>query len=79
MNEPAIFYTEDRLKDVLEKLGTFKGQNLDLDRFWEFTGLVSGLSNNVEDYKMFYHNINGEKVRHDRVHNLFGYNMTRAA
>lgn len=49
MNEPAIFYTEDRLKDVLEKLGTFKGQNLDLDRFWEFTGLVSGLSNNVED------------------------------
>lgn len=79
MNEPAIFYTEDRLKDVLEKLSTFKGQNLDLDRFWEFTGLVSGLSNNVEDYKMFYHNINGEKVRHDRVHNLFGYNMTRAA
>lgn len=79
MNEPAIFYTEDRLKDVLEKLDTFKGQNLDLDRFWEFTGLVSGLSNNVDDYKMFYHNINGERVRHDRVHNLFGYNMTRAA
>ena len=79
MNEPAIFYTEDRLKDVLEKLDTFKGKNLDLNRFWEFTGLVSGLSNNVEDYKMFYHNINGEKVRHDRVHNLFGYNMTRAA
>ena len=79
MNEPAIFYTEDRLKDALEKLDTFKGKNLDLNRFWEFTGLVSGLSNNVEDYKMFYHNINGEKVRHDRVHNLFGYNMTRAA
>ena len=79
MNEPAIFYTEDRLKDVLDKLDTYKGQNLDLDRFWEFTGLVSGLSNNVDDYKMFYHNMNGEKVRHDRVHNLFGYNMTRAA
>ena len=79
MNEPAIFYTEDRLKDVLEKLDTYKGQNLDLDRFWEFTGLVSGLSNNVDDYKMFYHNMNGERVSHDRVHNLFGYNMTRAA
>ena len=79
MNEPAIFYTEDRLKEVLEKLDTYKGQNLDLDRFWEFTGLVSGLSNNVDDYKMFYHNMNGERVRHDRVHNLFGYNMTRAA
>ena len=23
--------------------------------------------------------MNGEKIRHDRVHNLFGYNMTRAA
>lgn len=79
MNEPAIFYTEDRLKDVLEQLETFKGRNLDLDTFNEFTGLVSGLSNNVEDYKMFYHNMDGEKVRHDRVHNLFGYNMTRAA
>lgn len=79
MNEPAIFYTEDRLKDVLEQLGTFKGRNLDLDTFNEFRGLVSGLSNNVEDYKMFYHNMNGEKIRHDRVHNLFGYNMTRAA
>lgn len=79
MNEPAIFYTEDRLKAVLDQLDTFKGRNLDLDTFNEFTGLVSGLSNNVEDYKMFYHNMNGEKIRHDRVHNLFGYNMTRAA
>lgn len=79
MNEPSIFYTEDRLKDVLEKIGDYKGKNLDMDRFHEFKGLVAGLSNNTEDYKVFYHNINGEKVRHDRVHNLFGYNMTRAA
>lgn len=79
MNEPAIFYTEDRLQEVMEQLGSYKGKNLDLNLFFQFTGLVSGLSNNVEDYKMFYHNINGEKVRHDRVHNLFGYNMTRAA
>jgi alpha-glucosidase len=79
MNEPAIFYTEERLKDVIEKLGTYKGRNLDTDLFNEFTGLVSSLSNNTDDYKMFYHNVNGEKIRHDRVHNLFGYNMTRAA
>lgn len=32
-----------------------------------------------EDYKRFYHNVNGEQVRHDKVHNLFGYNMTRSA
>lgn len=79
MNEPSIFYTEDRLKEVLEKLADYKGKNLDLELYNEFTGLVFGLSNNVEDYKMFYHNIDGKKVRHDRVHNLFGYNMTRAA
>lgn len=79
MNEPAIFYTEDRLKDVLEELDKFKGQNLDMDKYYEFNGLVHSLSNNTEDYKVFYHNMNGEKIRHDRVHNLFGYNMTRAA
>lgn len=79
MNEPAIFYTEDRLKDVLEELDRFKGQNLDMDKYYEFNGLVHSLSNNTEDYKVFYHNMNGEKIRHDRVHNLFGYNMTRAA
>ena len=40
---------------------------------------MTGLSNNVDDYTKFYHNMNGKKIRHDRVHNLFGYNMTRAA
>lgn len=79
MNEPAIFYTEDRLNQVMEQLSEYKGKNLDVDLFQEFVGLVSGLSNNVDDYTKFYHNINGEQIRHDRVHNLFGYNMTRAA
>ena len=37
------------------------------------------IANNPEDYKRFYHNVDGEKIRHDKVHNLFGYNMTRAA
>ncbi len=79
MNEPAIFYTEDRLNQVMEQLGDYKGKNLDLNLFWEFKGLVNGLSNNVDDYTKFYHDMGGKKVRHDRVHNLFGFNMTRAA
>lgn len=79
MNEPSIFYTEDRLKAVMEKIDTYKGKNLDLDSFSEFQGLVGGLSNNPEDYKAFYHDMDGVRVRHDRVHNLFGYNMTKAA
>ena len=40
---------------------------------------LQALANNHEDYKRFYHNVNGEQVRHDKVHNLFGYNMTRSA
>ena len=42
-------------------------------------GKLNGIANNSEDYCRFYHNVNGEKIRHDKVHNLFGYNMTRAA
>lgn len=40
---------------------------------------MTGLSNNTNDYKYFYHERDGEKIRHDRVHNLFGFAMTRAA
>lgn len=79
MNEPAIFYTEDRLNEVMKKLDDYKGKNLDMDAFWGFTGLIDSLSNNTEDYRKFYHQVNGKKVRHAQVHNLFGYNMTRAA
>ncbi len=79
MNEPAIFYTEDHLKEVFEKIKDFEGQNLDVLSFFEFQGLVAGLSNNEDDYKRFYHEYKGQKVRHDKVHNIYGYNMTRAA
>ena len=42
-------------------------------------GELNGLANNPEDYRRFYHNVDDKKIRHDKVHNLFGYNMTRAA
>ncbi len=79
MNEPAIFYTEDHLKEVFAKIREYEGRNLDIQSFFEFQALVRELSNNSEDYKRFYHNVNGQPVRHDRVHNLYGFNMTRAA
>ncbi len=81
MNEPSIFYAEDRLADVLDELARMKegGQNLDLDAFSHFQNLVGSLSANPEDYKKFYHRVGGEMIRHDKVHNLYGYNMTRAA
>ena len=79
MNEPAIFYTEDHLQEVFEQIEDYKGKNLDINSFFDFKGLVGSISNNSEDYKCFYHNYKGQKIRHDKVHNLYGYNMTRAA
>ena len=81
MNEPSIFYAEDRLADALASIADMRDgdQNLDLDAFTKFKNLVLDLSANPEDYKKFYHNVNGKRIRHDQVHNLYGYNMTRAA
>ncbi len=79
MNEPAIFYAQDRLEQVLEKAGRFQGENLDIDKFFGFQSMVGNLCNNREDHKKFYHETEIGKVRHDKIHNLYGYNMTRAA
>lgn len=46
---------------------------------WPLMGKLGGLSNSKEDYRRFYHNTKAGRVRHDKVHNLFGYYMTRAA
>ena len=79
MNEPAIFYTEDHLAEVFERLKDYQGKNLDLSGFFSFRNLVSSISNNEEDYRRFYHEVEGKKIRHDRVHNLYGAKMTQAA
>ena len=81
MNEPAIFYSEKRLNKVFDEVAALKGQNLDLEKNDRFLGLVNTLANHPEDYRSFYHEPgNGmDRVRHDKVHNLYGYNMTRAA
>ena len=79
MNEPAIFFSQDRLNAVFEALSDYKGKNLDLAKYNELMGMIWGLGNSPEDYRSFWHNMNGTRVRHDRVHNIYGYNMTRAA
>jgi alpha-glucosidase len=79
MNEPAIFYTQDHLDEIFEQIDEYKGKNLDVKAFFEFRDLVGTISNYPEDYKRFYHEYKGQKIRHDKVHNIFGYNMTRAA
>lgn len=78
MCEPAIFYTPEgvaKYKDYLQK------DLLTSETFPNFDARTKAeeLANSKEDYKRFYHNINGKMVRHDKVHNLYGMNMTRAA
>lgn len=79
MNEPAIFYSEKNLKHVMEEVISMKDENMGLHSFYHMKGLVDGLSNNEKDYQRIYHDMDGIKVRHDQVHNLYGYNMTKAA
>ena len=79
MNEPAIFYSEKHLKEVFEKMEDYKKMNLDVNTFFEMTGMIGSICNNPEDYASFYHNYKGKRYRHDQVHNLFGYYMTRSA
>lgn len=79
MNEPAIFYTEDRLREVFEEIEKYKNENLDIQSYFAFTNLVSTLGNNPADYRRFYHEHEGQTIRHDKVHNLFGFYMTKAA
>ncbi len=77
MNEPAMFYSEEGLNRVYEKGRSMEKDNL--NDFLELQPLVSGLANQKEDYERFYHTFHGEKIRHDRVHNLYGFYMTRSA
>ena len=79
MNEPAIFYSEEHMKEVFEELREYQTKNLDVDTFFGMKDLVQQTTNRMEDYQSFYHKYQGEKVRHDQVHNIYGYCMTRAA
>ena len=79
MNEPAIFYSSEGLKEAKELAGEFAKDTEGRVHPWDMQAKMKGIANNPEDYRRFYHNVDGKKIRHDKVHNLFGYNMTRAA
>lgn len=79
MNEPAIFYSEKNLKKVIEEIIATKDKNLDIHSFFYLKDLLGSLSNNPADYTEFYHNMDGTRVCHKNVHNLYGFYMTRAA
>ncbi len=79
MNEPAIFYSEEHLQEVFDEIEGYKGKNLDIRTFQEFQSLVGDINNNIGDYDRFFHEIDGERVPHKKVHNIYGFHMTRSA
>lgn len=79
MNEPAIFYTEDRLADTCAEIEKLTAGNMGIQEYFAFTGMVAGLNGNIGDYDKFYHNVDGKMVKHSEMHNLYGMNMTRSA
>lgn len=79
MNEPAIFYSEESLAEAFRANEEAKGKNLGVNAFFGLRDAYSRISNNDEDYRRFYHEVDGRMVRHDKVHNLYGVFMTRAA
>lgn len=78
MNEPAIFYSDEGLDALKETVNAMASGEHYFSNF-ELGDQIKALANSLEDYKRFYHNVDGQMVRHDKVHNLFGFNMTRAA
>ena len=79
MNEPAIFYSEDGLQKAFKKIDQLKGQELNINGFFSLKDAVLEISNSNGDYKSMYHNIDEKIINHYDVHNLYGYNMTKAA
>lgn len=84
MNEPAMFYSEEKLAEVHKKMKETDVSNLDIISFFEFASLGESLKNSMDDYKRFYNQVedengNVEIHRHDEVHNYYGTMMTRAA
>lgn len=95
MNEPAVFYSKKSLQNTFEQIAKYKNKPLDIQSFFAFSGLSSSSFNRKDDTTLFYHKVSKETagdfavtkpdekgnvlVQNYQVHNIFGYNMTRAA
>ena len=79
MNEPALFYSDEGVADAFAKADRIRAGGVDYEATWWLKDVFSDMANSPEDYRRFYHLVNGRPVRHDLVHNLYGAGMTKAA
>ncbi len=79
MNEPAIFYSDKGLKKAFKDIKAFENKTIDTTSFFDLRDTFARISNAQDDYNSFYHNIDGKKIVHNRVHNLYGCAMTISA
>lgn len=79
MNEPALFYTPEKLAEMRDKAKKLLAADAALPEWEQLKHMGGALANNMEDYQRFYHETKAGRVRHDRVHNIYGGKMTQAA
>ncbi len=79
MNEPALFYAEKHLEEIAGEIRKFDKDRLNIGQLLTLQAQLMNLASRPEDYRTIRHNCQGKMIRHDHVHNLYGYNMTRAA
>ncbi len=79
MNEPSIFFSRESIAKFKDYLHTYMEEDNPGIRHFQLMKELFSLANSHEDYQRFYHNADGRSVCHEQVHNLYGYNMTRAA
>ena len=78
MNEPALFYSDEGLADAFAAADKIRAGGVDYESTWWLKDVFNGMANSMDDYRRFYHLVDGKHIRHDRVHNLYGAGMTRA-
>lgn len=76
MNEPAIFYSENGINRFYEKLSEITNGDKSVDNYNKIKDIVNSLQNSQEDYNSIYHNVNGKLIKHNDIHNMYGYKMT---
>lgn len=79
MNEPALFYSLESLQEAFDTVDELRNENLDINTVFTLREAFNSTANNPEDYRRFYHEVDGQTIHHDKIHNLYGAYMTRAA